>query len=326
MHLRVSIIIPHFNRIQLLKQTIDSVNQQTYKNWEIIIVDDGSDDQEFAKIKEFENGQNIKVVQRSKGIKGPSSCRNLGVKIASGYYLLFLDSDDLLMPFCLQQRVECMEADDKLQLGIFKIEEFDSMAGDRNIIFNKLVPRSEWSGLFLRNENPWQTMAPIWKKDFFERVGGFDEDLLFMEDPELHLRAINYPNAEMKTFYDHPADCYYRINHIDDSKKDFYYNSIYYRILFYKKILQKNNRDFITKNVSNIKAGIYRLIKTFLYSRKNQFPKLYLDLKWLMKESDLFSSFEIRKLSFLIDKGNTKSPLLKKLKVKGICFKLLPGK
>ena len=61
----VSVIIPHFNRSQLLKQTIYSVIQQTYKNWEIIIVDDGSDAKEFAEIKNFETEQNIKVLRKS---------------------------------------------------------------------------------------------------------------------------------------------------------------------------------------------------------------------------------------------------------------------
>jgi glycosyltransferase involved in cell wall biosynthesis len=322
----VSIIIPHFNRSQLLKQTIDSVIQQTFKNWEIIIVDDGSDDKAFAEIKEYESEHNIKVLQRVDGVKGPATCRNLGAKMAKGDFLLFLDSDDLLSPFCLQQRTESMKENEELQLGIFKMEEFNCLPGDKGIIFNKVVPEEKWTGSFLQNENPWNVTCPMWKKDFFERIGGFDQDLLFMEDPELHLRAINYPNAVIRTFYNLPADCYYRIDHIDDTKKDFYYNSIFYRILFYKKVIQKNDKKFLRENTSNIKIGIYRLIKTFLYSRKNQFLQLYNDLIKLMKESKMFSFFEIRKLVFLLDCGNTKSWFLKKMKVKGVCYKLLPVK
>jgi hypothetical protein len=169
-------------------------------------------------------------------------------------------------------------------------------------------------------------MAPIWRKSFFDRVGGFDEDLLFMEDPELHLRAINYPNSAIKTFYDYPADCYYRINHIDETKKDFYYNSIFYRILFYKKVIQKNDGEFLKENASNIRIGIYHLVKTFLYSRKNQFPELYNELIKLMNESKLFSSFEMKKFSFLLNVGNTNLWLLKKMRVRGICYSLLAAK
>lgn len=320
----VSIIIPHFNRSQLLKQTISSVKEQTYKNWEIIIVDDGSDNNEFIKIKKYENEGNIKILKRSGGIKGPSSCRNIGVENAKGEYLLFLDSDDLLAPFCLEQRVAAMASSEQTNMGVFLMENFKECISDTKTNFNINTPVETSVSLFFQNNNPWNVTCPIWKKDFFDKVGGFDEELLFMEDPELHLRAINYPDAEIKTFYELPADCYYRINHIDNTKKDFYYNSIFYRILFYKKILEKNSKEFISKNARYIKTGIYSLIKTFFYSRKNQFPELYDDLKKLMRGSKLFSSFEIRKISALMDLGNTESWFLKKMKVKGICYKLLP--
>ena len=282
----VSIIIPHFNRSILLKETIDSVLSQTYKDWEIIVVDDRSEESEFKKIKKFENGQNIKVIQRVTGTKGPSRCRNLGVKKAKGKYLLFLDSDDLLAPFCLQQRVEIMEEDNYIQLGVFKMFEFNKTPGDSNNVYNKDISPANWSGSFIRNENPWQTMAPIWRKEVFESMGGFDEEMLFMEDPEIHLRLINIAVAKIKTCYDKPADCYYRIYHIDDTKKDFYYNSILYRILFYKKILfGKYPQSFIAENTFDIKTGIYSLIKTFLFPRKNKFPALYNDLVELIKDS-----------------------------------------
>lgn len=321
----VSIIIPHFNRSALLQETINSVIEQTYKNWEIIIVDDGSDEAEFAKIKEYDNEQNIKVVQRVNGIKGPSSCRNLGVKIAKGEYLLFLDSDDLLAPFCLQQRVERMEKADTVQLGIFKMLEFNKKPGDSNTVFNKDIAVSDMSGSFIRNENPWNVTCPIWRKNFFENVGGFDEEMFFMEDPEIHLRAINDPNGKIKFYYNYPADCYYRIHHMDDTKQDFWYNSIYYRLLFYKKIITKNyHESFVLENADNIKKGIYSLIKVFLYSRKNQFPKLYDDLISLLKESKLFSLLEIMRIVTLLSVGNAQSLLLKKLKLKGVCYKLLP--
>jgi len=323
----ISIIIPHFNRSLLLKETIDSVIAQTCRDWEIIIVDDGSEESEFSKIREYENDTNIKVVQRINGIKGPSSCRNFGAGMAKGKYLLFLDSDDQLAPFCLQQRITKMEADDNIELAIFKMFEFNEIPGDSHTIYNKDISRQNWSGFFIRNENPWNVTCPIWKKKFFQYIGGFDEELLFMEDPELHLRAISYPNVQIKVCYDSPADCYYRINNIDGTKQKFWFNSIYYRLLFYRKIISgKYPNGFIAENSDNIKIGIYSLIKVFLYSRKNQFPKLYTDLISIMKESKVFSSFEIMRIATLMSVGNAQSLLLRKMRLKGICYKLLPGK
>lgn len=310
-----------------MKETIDSVIAQTYQNWEIIIVDDRSDELEFSKIREYDNGRNIKIIQRFSGIKGPSGCRNLGAKMAKGKYLLFVDSDDLLAPFCLQQRVATMQEDNDIQLGVFKMLEFREKPGDSSNVYNKNIPSSDWLGSFIRNDNPWNVTCPIWKREAFDSINGFDEEMLFMEDPEIHLRIINIAKAQIKTCYDKPADCYYRVNHTDNTKKDFYYNSILYRILFYRKIFSgKYPQSFIAENTTNIKTGIYSLIKTFLFARKNQFPALYIDLMKLIKDSKLFSSFGMFWLTFLINSGNTKSPVMRKLKLRGICYRLLPVK
>jgi glycosyltransferase involved in cell wall biosynthesis len=324
----VSIIIPLYNRINLFPETIASVLNQTYEGWEAIIVDDHSSDGSYEYALQLNTIDNrFKVVKNREGIKGPSSCRNLGAKMAKGKYLLFLDSDDLLASFCLQQRIEKMEEDDNIELGIFKMFEFHFHPGDLNTVYNKDVSVLDWSGSFIKNENPWNVTCPIWKKSLFESVGGFDEEMLFMEDPEIHLRAINNANARIKIYYDNPPDCYYRINNIDDTKRDFWFNSIFYRLLFYRKIISKRYyNNLIPENEHNIKIGIYRLVKYFLYSRKNQFPELYKDLISVMKESMVFSSFEIIRIATLVSIGNAQSLRLRKLKVKGICYKLLPGK
>ncbi len=321
----VSIIIPHFNRSALLQQTINSVKAQTYTNWEIIIVDDGSDATEWERLKRYEE-EKIKIYQREDGLKGPSRCRNTGVSNSKGAYLIFLDSDDLLADFCLEQRVGEIEKEDDAGMAVFLMETFDSYPGDTKTRFNIDAPFSKLAGLFIQNRNPWNVTCPIWKKEFFEQTGGFDESFLFMEDPDLHLRALYLKNRKIKICYDKPADCYYRINHIDDTKESFWYHSIYYRIAFYKKITSGlYSNDFVISHQQDIKTGIFHLIKTFLYSRKNEFPGLYADLFNWMKESNLFSKFEMSKLRFLIERGNSNSAILRQLKIKGICYKLLPA-
>jgi glycosyltransferase involved in cell wall biosynthesis len=320
----VSIIIPHFNRSFLLKETLVSVAAQTFTDWEVIIVDDGSDAEELGVAGGYCN-EKIKLIQRREGIKGPSTCRNLGVKLAKGDYLFFLDSDDLLATFCLQQRIAVMEANKQLDMGIFLMENFKNNPGDIKKNFNADVPMVQSIQLFLQNKNPWNVTCPIWRKGFFCELNGFDENFLFMEDPELHVRALNYPAVNIKTFYNFPADSYYRLHHIDDTKSSFNYNSIYYRILFYKKLLSTYDMQFIKKNGQAIKSGIYSMVKTFLYSRKNEFPDLYLQFFNFINASDVFSFAEKKRLLFLINTGNSQSCLSKKLHLRGICYKLLPG-
>ena len=120
----VSIIIPHFNRVALIKETVQSVLVQTNRNWELIIVDDWSDEIEFQLICLFKNDdERIKVVKRKSLTKGPSACRNEGVTISKGEYLLFLDSDDALAPFCIEQRLRQMQLDKTIDFGIFLMQE-----------------------------------------------------------------------------------------------------------------------------------------------------------------------------------------------------------
>ena len=94
----VSIITPNFNSEKYISETIESVLQQTYKNWELIIVDDFSTDTSVTLIKEFqEKDQRIKLVKLSKN-SGPAVARNEGIKIAKGNFLTFIDSDDVWLP------------------------------------------------------------------------------------------------------------------------------------------------------------------------------------------------------------------------------------
>jgi hypothetical protein len=145
-----------------------------------------------------------------------------------------------------------------------------------------------------------------------------------MEDPDLHLRALNRVGANIDICYDQPSDCYYRNNLFDNNKCSFYYNSIYYRITFYIKIIEQNNA-FVNQYKVDIKQGIYNLICIFLYSRKNEFPALYNDFVELIHIDRFFSTLERWRIQCLIETGNNNSQLLKFLKLKGICYRLLPG-
>ena len=98
---RVTIIIPSFNKGRYIAETIYSVCQQTYKNWELIIVDDGSNDNSCSLISEAQmSSDRIKFYRREARPKGASVCRNIGLKHATGEFVLFLDADDLITKNC----------------------------------------------------------------------------------------------------------------------------------------------------------------------------------------------------------------------------------
>lgn len=97
----VSVIIPCYNPRRTIKETVESVRAQTYEQYEIILVDDGSTDGFLDLL--VRHRSELRVVRQ--GNKGRSAARNAGIQAARGEYLLFLDSDDLLLPHCLQYLV-----------------------------------------------------------------------------------------------------------------------------------------------------------------------------------------------------------------------------
>jgi glycosyltransferase involved in cell wall biosynthesis len=90
----VSVIIPTYNRGWILKEAVDSVLSQDFYNFELIVVDDGSEDNSPDIIASY--GDRIKVIRQKN--KGVSSARNRGIASSSGRYIAFLDSDDLWLP------------------------------------------------------------------------------------------------------------------------------------------------------------------------------------------------------------------------------------
>ena len=92
--IKVNIILPYYNSSQFLKETINSILNQKFKNWKLIIVDDGSDMYNKQILRKYINHNKIKIVFLKKN-KGAGFCRNLAIKHSKGDYIAFIDSDDI---------------------------------------------------------------------------------------------------------------------------------------------------------------------------------------------------------------------------------------
>jgi glycosyltransferase involved in cell wall biosynthesis len=104
----VSIVIPTFNSAPFIAEAIQSVQKQTYVNWEIIVVDDGSTDGTVAIISEFQASDNRIQLYKLPVNSGTGIARNLGVEKAKGKYIAFLDADDLWKPHKLEKQIQWM--------------------------------------------------------------------------------------------------------------------------------------------------------------------------------------------------------------------------
>ena len=205
----VSIVIPTLNRGVLISQTITSIVHQTLKNWEVIVVDDGSTDNTISVMESWVQADDrIHHVQRETVPSGACACRNLGTTLAQGRYVIYLDSDDLLATTSLENRVAQMDANLNLDLGIFTGVVFKNRPDDLKILFN-LESKSIDLDRFLSLDAPWQTTGPIWRKsslDYYHLE--WNENLHSWQDVEFHVHALAL-NLNYKTF---PIqDFYYRV-------------------------------------------------------------------------------------------------------------------
>lgn len=168
--LKVSIIIPVYNAVSTIHETIKSALNQTYKNMEIIVVDDGSVDRTLKSLEAYKYKIKIFPIENS----GVSVARNYGWQQAEGGYLLFLDADDLLEPSYLARTIPMMAA------GVGVVSTGMQRFGLQN---EYIQPRIS---TFMRNDLP---ITSLIRREAFEEVNGFDPSIMY-EDWDLWLRII----------------------------------------------------------------------------------------------------------------------------------------
>ncbi|MFN3942522.1 MAG: glycosyltransferase family 2 protein [Flavobacterium sp.] len=186
----VSIIIPTYNRAHLISETLDSVLSQTYPHWECIVVDDGSTDGTLEIIHHYQlKNSNFKILhnQRAKGAPG---ARNTGLLHATGVYCMFLDSDDVLLPFCLMQRVAFMQQNSNVDFAVFQCELCDeNLNNPKSKVFNTFISELTDIERFLTSDYPWTTCSTIIKKSNKEQLL-WNEQLIFHQDVYYYLQLI----------------------------------------------------------------------------------------------------------------------------------------
>ena len=175
----VSVIIPVFNSIEFLNETLESVRSQMYKNIEIVIADNGSSDLpaiEFLKVLEKE----YKVIYTGK--TGVSNARNKAIEEAKGTFILPLDSDDIILPSFIKKCIKIFESDNEISVVRTQIELF----GKRNGKI-EFAPYN-YATLLARN---LMVVTSMFRKNDWQSVGGYDVNFLSgFEDWEFWLNLL----------------------------------------------------------------------------------------------------------------------------------------
>jgi glycosyltransferase involved in cell wall biosynthesis len=178
---RVSVIIPTYNCEQFLGRTIDSALRQTYRDFEIILVDDGSTDGTQSLVAGY--GKAVCYVYQPN--QGASAARNTALSRASGEFIAYLDADDLWMPEKLARQVEFLDAHPScgfVHTEVSVIDEQDTVMHARfNQETNRLVPQGRCIRDILRRSHI-QTLTVVERRTAFDRVGNFDLRLPVAQD------------------------------------------------------------------------------------------------------------------------------------------------
>lgn len=190
----VSIIIPYFNCAEYIIQTLESVQRQTWKNWECIIVDDGSTDASEEIISEFKfKDERIRFIKQINS--GPSSARNNGITHAQGEFLMFLDADDLLVPSKIERQLEVFAMNPSVGIvycdgycftNRSDLTEFLDLPVPKPVEYGLINAKNMFRKLFFGNR--FTIHAALIKHDVLRAFGKFDESLWAHEDHELWLR------------------------------------------------------------------------------------------------------------------------------------------
>lgn len=264
----ISIICPLYNKRDYIKETIDSVINQTYTNWEMIIVDDGSTDGSYELVEDtYKSNDGIKLYHRNdfKQNKGGSVCRNIGIKLAKGTFILFLDADDLLTEKCLENRVKMQRRFPDQDLYVLPVLYFknDIANNEKDRGWNWLDKvqyncsrdkKSYFVKRFLKYHLPWTISNVLWKRETLTNLGGFDENFQRLQDPEIHTKALLQKKIKIKSFlFSQPADVHIRLDeqrhiHSMGSLKDkylAYVSSSEQFVAKFKAMLQEQNKIYI---------------------------------------------------------------------------------
>lgn len=186
--MRISVIIPTYNRANFVLEAVQSVLQQTVKPHEIIVVDDGSTDNTKHVLKPWI--KNINYIHQNN--KGVSAARNVGINTAKEEWLAFLDSDDLWKPKKIEKQVLAIQQNKQYQI-CYTNEEWRNNGQWKN---PKKI-HQKYAGWIYNKCLPLCIISPssvLIHKDIFNKIGLFDEQLPACEDYDLWLRmSLQYP-------------------------------------------------------------------------------------------------------------------------------------
>jgi glycosyltransferase involved in cell wall biosynthesis len=275
---KVTVIIPAYNAMTYLPETLDSVLKQTFADFEVLIVNDGSSDRIVSWASEITDSRVKLISQENQGL---SAARNTGIVHAQGEYVAFLDADDLWEPTKLGKQVHCLDSKPEVGLVYTWTLLVDQQGRSTGTVTASHTEGNVWEKLLLGDVIGSGSSAMI-RQICFETVGLFDTELSSIEDCDMWVRiAACYPLAVIKEVL-----VYYR-QHFTNMSRD------------YNKMMQ-NSRLKIEKKFQNVPFEL-------LYLRPRAYGHAFLWLAWKI----IFDGGDSEKASYFSQQAILHYPQMK---------------
>ena len=273
----VSVIIPVFNRVNLIGETLDSIIAQSYTDWECIIIDDGSTDDTFEYIKnKYLQDPRFKLFRRPKEmLKGGNAARNFGFEKSSGKYIQWFDSDDVMLPLFLEKRINAFtkqtnfvisagyDVDENLKNRQFKLIKKDENLKNRQF---KLIKKDEnlFKALVL-NKLKIVTQSVLFKRTFLQNKNMFKEDIFRGQETEFFSRLFYKVKSNEYEVIEEALYLYRQHRNTKSSKNKHTYNANFKQSLAYISV-ENMKRGFDIKDKHIVQHHYQLFIKYFFES------------------------------------------------------------
>jgi glycosyltransferase involved in cell wall biosynthesis len=191
----ISVIIPVYNRANIILETLDSIKEQTFSNWECIIIDDGSNDNLLEILEDYvKNDSRFTFDTRPKErLKGGNASRNYGFEISKGEFINWFDSDDLMLPDFLEKKISVLNDNKELDFCACYSKLFSGTVEQIKKIEKPFVLNStNYLEDYMLHGLYFDTASPLWRRSFLKKQHLlFDESLLRSQERDFHLRALS---------------------------------------------------------------------------------------------------------------------------------------
>ena len=312
----ISIIMPVHNSEKYLNDTIESVIRQTYKKWELVIINDGSTDSSESICKKYCK-EDKRIILYNKNNEGVSKARNYGLEKAKGKYIMFLDSDDLYQNNMIEKMYQKMKEEDvDIVKANYKIKNKDGIIVENHEIikekkYKKEDIKTELLDFFLTEKQHCYIWALLLKKDLIEK---FNEKLFIFEDFDFYLNnflKVSSVYVMQETLYIYNKD---NINSLTKKNIEKNITNMILANIVLKNSLDKYNlltRENINKLDTRIIIDIINYIYAFQINRNMKETKIFLnkilqheniqkmidnfDTKYATKKERIFTEAAIKK-------------------------------